>query len=145
MAHRKRWPVLIRSVWFRSSFCVGAAVSSSETGRRDTWQSTPKKCTYDCIENASICFSNSPFLSVWLFVVSLLVKPLESTGLDSFEQHVSTIQFYPWINFYKRMKILFLLSCLSFFFTIYSFQSIISKFFILSKYKCLYFSLKRWK
>lgn len=47
MAHRKRWPVLIRPVRFHSSVCVGAAVSSSETGRRDTWQSIPKNCIYE--------------------------------------------------------------------------------------------------
>lgn len=39
-----------------------------------------------------LLFQFPRFLFFWLSVVSLLVKPLES--LDSFEQHVSTIQFY---------------------------------------------------
>lgn len=143
MAHRKRWPVLIRPVCFRSSFCAGTAVSSSETGGRDTWQSTPKNCIHDCIENASICFSNSPVFCSFDFPSFLYWSNLSRVSIlsnNTFRlSNFIPASSNPWINFYKRMKIL-LLSCLLFFFTIYFTFNI-----IISKYKCFYFILKWWK
>lgn len=114
--------------------CRCSSFFERDKTNRHVTECTEELCIYNCIENASICFSSfCPFdFPSFLYWSNLSRAPILILLNNTFRLS----NFIPRllrINFYKRMKILFLLSCLLFFSAIL-FQSIISKcFYFISK------------